>query len=99
MRHRYLKNVVGHVVLDGPQQLVEHPRCLDLVLHQGIALAVGTQADAVAQVIQHRQVSHPVLIDDLEFGPELSHQKGQLDLTEGHDLRARPEGGPGACCR
>ena len=57
---------VDHVVSNRVQQLVEHRRGFDLVLDQGVALPVGAQADALAQVVDRGQVLDPELIDDVE---------------------------------
>src|SRR5437879_8040197 len=50
--------------LDAVAQLVEHLQGFVLVLDQRVALSVGTQSDALAEVVHLREVLHPLPVDD-----------------------------------
>ena len=53
-----LHNVAGH--------FIEHVVAGHLVFHKGIVLAVGLQADALAELFHVVDVVHPLAVDDLE---------------------------------
>ena len=58
---------------------LEHLEALALVLHHGVVLAVGPQADALAQLVHGVDVIHPVFVDDAEHhhALQLPHQQAR----------------------
>ena len=66
LRHLQVIDGVDDLGADRRLQVVEHPRRLDLVFDQRVTLAVCPQADALAQVVDARQVLDPQPIHHVE---------------------------------
>ena len=60
--------------LDTLPKLVEHLEGFVLVLDQWVALPIGAQADALAEVLHLRQVFHPLPIDRAQHHVALDHR-------------------------
>src|SRR5438132_10599716 len=66
-RHRRdTKDDVHDRALDSFPKFVEHLEGFVLVLHQRVALAVGAEADALAELLHLREVLHPLPVDGLQ---------------------------------
>ena len=63
----------GDALAQTREQGIEHVKRLALVLVQRVALAVGSEPDALAQVIKRVQVFLPMLIEDLQHEALLDH--------------------------
>ena len=61
---------------------LEHVEALPLVLHHGVVLAVGPQADALAQLVHGVDVVHPVLVHHPQHDHplQLPHRAGVAEL-------------------
>src|ERR671913_488588 len=81
LRHRRLlhaqlqrRQQADHLLAQAGQEVVEEIERLALVLVQRVLLAVRTQADALAQMVEMEQVLLPALVEEL-------HQHALLDLA------------------
>ena len=74
---------VDDISADAGLQIIKHTRRFNLVFDERIALAIGTQADALAQVVDSRQVLDPEPVHDVEHPDALEQAHllvTQLDL-------------------
>jgi len=71
---------LDHVILDPLPHFLEEVEGLALVLHQRVSLAIGSESDALTQVVQRQQVVLPLAVDGVEEKELL--EPGELLLTE-----------------
>src|SRR5579885_2871829 len=76
---RAAEDVVADLRFDIDHQFVEHAERLGLVFHQGVALAIAAQADAVTETVHFIKVFLPEAVN--------GHQNGEaLDFFEGFGI-------------
>jgi hypothetical protein len=71
---------LDHVILDSLPHFFEEGEGLALVLHERVSLAIGSESNALTQVVQRQQMVLPLTIDSVE--EQELFEPGKLLLTK-----------------